>query len=244
MSLLVWVPPTYAELNVTALQRLYDDATTPSLQSAFNKRAKAFSEATAFSVLQSQYRVKLPGSFRPYMELGFHSFNSDSAQLEGLTTSNSPTPDFFHGIVFRAGLGLPFGFALEGGTTQVVNDHPVTGFFLTASNQILDFAHIVAIDLVPSLTVSGTMMRTVAGPGLYAFAGQMVAGAYNRESRAQFGLLAQYSYTLLIALDPSVGSHFFRYGGMIQLPVYSKAFVKAEVIYPSVTANLSTGLQF
>lgn len=236
--------PAFAALDVSRLEQARDSANTAAARAAYEAQAKDFSAATCFSVLHSQDRAKLPGAFRPYFDLGFHAFKVKNDSIRLLVDSSGSTPDFFHGVTLRAGIGMPFGFAIEGGMTQVVNDHSVAGIYLSASNQVLDFANIVYIDLVPSMTLSGTVMRTADGPQLYAFTGQSVIGAYNRVSHQQFGFILQYTYSLLTAIDPAIGTHFYRYGFMTQVPIYKGSFVKMQAFYPSVSLELAMGYQF
>lgn len=222
-----------------------ESAGTPAARAAFDAEAKAFSEAIAFSTFQAQSRSKLPGAFEPYFELGFHTFRVNNDRLKNFTTSTSgETPDFFHGLFLKGGTGLPFGINIEGGLSQITNDHKSTSLYATISGQVLDFANMVYIDLVPSMTVSASILRTVAGPSLYNFSGQTTIGAYHRQSLSQFGLIIQYSYTMLVALSPSIGNHFIRYGAMSNLPIYDGLFLKTEVFYPSMSASLSAGYQF
>lgn len=234
-----------ADLSVDLLKQAREASELSGDKSAFDQEAKAFSEAIALSSFQPQSRAKLPGSFVPYLETGFHILRVNNTVLKDfVATSSKSTPDFFHGLFLKGGTGLPFGFNVEGGVSQLISEHKSTSVYATVSNQILDFANIVYIDLVPSMTLSGSVMRTVAGPALYSFSGQAIVGAYHRQTLSQLGIIVQYAYTLLTALDPSIGNHFFRYGVMTNIPVIKGTFLRTEVFYPSMSATISTGYEF
>jgi len=240
---LVWAGLSIRKLELA--QAASESAGTTAAREAFKNEAKAFSEAIAFSTLQSEGRVKLAGAFEPYANLGFHVFRVDNEILRNFTdTASGSTPDFFHGLYVKGGTALPFGLNVEAGFSQVVSAHRSTGVFASLSGQVLDFANLVYIDLVPSLTLTGTALRTVSGPALYSFTGQTVIGAYHRQTLSQFGLIVQYSYTLLVALDPAIGNQFMRYGVMSNLPIYKGLSLRTEIFYPSVSGNLSLGYQF
>lgn len=238
-------PEARANLSVQRLQDLKTDATTPAALADYESKAKSFSAAACFPTLIPQNRVKLPGSFEPHLEVGFHTYNVNNSDIANLVeTGSSSTPDFFHSLFIKGGLGLPFGFDADLAFAQVVSEHKSSAFSLSIANQVLDFANTVYIDLVPSLTLGGTIMRTFGGPGLYSFTGQSVIGAYHRQSLSQFGFIIQYTYTSLVAMDPAFGSHFFRYGVMSNLPIWKGLTMKTEIFYPSVSAALSVAYQF
>ncbi len=235
----------YANLSVSRLRALKAAATTPTALADFENKAKSFSGAASFPTLIPQNRVKLPGSFEPHLEVGFHTFNVNNEDLQNLLdTTASSTPDFYHSLFIKGGLGLPFGFDADLAFAQVVSEHKSSAFSLSIANQLLDFANLVFIDLVPSMTLGGTIMRTFGGPGLYSFTGQTVLGAYHRQTLSQFGLILQYTYTSLVAMDPAVGNHFFRTGVMSNLPIWKGLTMKTEIFYPSASAALSMAYQF
>lgn len=250
ISVLTFVIPSlaWAELSVKKLEQARQAsiaANTSAATAAFNSEAKAFSEAIAFSTLKTQTLAKLPGAFDPYLELGFHTFKVNNEVLRNFTDSSSgSTPDFFHGFFLKGGSSLPFGFNVEGGFTSLVSAHRSTGAFVGLSNQVLDFANTLYIDLVPTMTLGGTIMRTIFGPALYSFTAQTVVGAYHRQTLAQFGFIVQYSYTLLVAMNPSISNDFVRYGIMSNLPIYKNFAVKTEIFYPSLSASLGVAYQF
>jgi len=235
----------FGNLSVTKLRDLKTAATTPAALADFEAKAKSFSGAACFPTLIPQNRVKLPGSFEPHLEVGFHTFNVNNEDLQNLLdTTASTTPDFYHSLFLKAGLGLPFGFDGDLAFAQVISEHKSSAFSLSLTNQVLDFANMVFIDLVPSMTLGGTIMRTFGGPGLYSFTGQSVMGAYHRQSLSQFGFITQYTYTMLVGMDPSIGNHFFRFGIMSNLPIWKGLTMKTEIFYPSVSAALSMTYQF
>jgi hypothetical protein len=209
----------------------------------FAQDARLFSEAIAFSVMQSQNRVKLPGPFRPYLQAGFHLFQVDAEILKAYTVDGT-TSLFSRTLFAKAGIGLPFGLNIEGGMSQVISENSSTAVNLTIAGQTLDFANLVYVDLVPCVSTSATMTRTIGGPGLWNFAGQAVLGAYHRLTLAQVGYILQYNYTVLRSLTPSISNTFFRHGVMMSMPIFKGLFAQTEVFYPSMSATMSAGVQF
>jgi len=209
----------------------------------FAQDARLFSEAIAFSVVQSQNRVKLPGPFRPYLQAGFHLFQVEAEILKAYTVDGTASL-FSRSLFAKAGIGLPFGLNVEGAMSQVISENSSTAVNLTLAGQTLDFANLVYVDLVPSVSTSATMTRTIGGPALWNFAGQAVLGAYHRLTLAQVGYILQYNYTILRSLSPSLSNTFFRHGVMMSMPIFKGLFVQTEVFYPSMSATMSSGIQF
>ena len=220
-----------------------EEAREAGSQESFERDAKLLSEALAFSVSQGQNRVKLPGRFRPYAQAGFHLFQVEADVLREYTTTGS-APLFSRTIFAKAGVGLPFGLNVEGGMSQVISDHKTTALHLSIGGQTLDFANLVYIDLVPAVSTSGTVTKTIMGPSLWNFSGQAVVGAYHRLTLAQVGYILQYNFVSLTALNPSISNSFFRHGVMTHVPLYKGVFVQTEVFYPSMSATVSGGFQF
>jgi len=212
-------------------------------EAAFERDAKLFSKAIAFSVLQAQNRVKLPGRFRPYAQAGFHLFQVEADILNAYTTTGI-SPLFSRSIFAKAGIGLPFGLNVEGSMTQVISENKSTAVNLSLGGQILDFANLVYIDLVPAVSTSTAFTRTISGPGLTNFSAQAVIGAYHRLTLAQVGYIIQYNFSVLSAISPSVKNSFLRHGLMTNMPIYKGIFVQTEIFYPSMAATVSSGFQF
>ncbi len=238
-----------AKLSPGKLQLAYEAARDGGVaaRDAYDSKKKAFVSATVFPLLQSQARAKLPGMLRPYLESGYHIYkvnNTSSGILNLLDTTQTSTPDFFTSFFMKGGLGLPFGFTVEGGLSQVVNDHKATGFYATLSNQVLDLANFVYIDFVPTFVVSATALKVVAGPDTTSIALQGVLGGYHRQTQAQIGFVTQYSTSFMTETSKTVNLQKVRFGFASTSPIAYGLFGRLEVFYPSMSALAMLGYEF
>jgi hypothetical protein len=233
-----------------ASSKLYAELSVANLESAktnnpatYSSGGKAFIEAIGFSLLQTNPRVKLEGLGKFYLEGGLQSFDVDDKSL-GAFTDSLHCPSSFQSLVVKAGLGLPFGFFLSAGLSQVVSEHMLTGLSASLSYQLFDFSTWIPGELIPSMTVDASGMRTISEPAAYSFTLQSNLGAYLRTSRAQFAYLFRFNYSLLTATSQSIGKIFYQHGVMAQIPFYSDWFIRTEVFFPTMTGAALLGYQF
>jgi len=230
------VLPLYATLNTDVLENQKKAGS-----SSYSGDSKAFNAAITFSLLQPLSRVKVVGPYRPYLETGFQGTDVDDKRLFPYT-SNLHSPSVFQSLFGKVGLGLPFGLTAELGISQVISEHKLNGAFVTLGGQVFDFSTIVYTDFVPTMTVSGTLLRTLFGPPLYALHAQAVIGGYHRIWFAQFAYFFQTNYTMRMAASDS--NLFLRHGILMLMPLQENLYLRTEFSLPTMAGSLSMGYQF
>lgn len=205
--------------------------------------SKAFAQSIGLSLMQTQNRMKLPGAGNIYLEAGFHSTSLDTQSLAPFTTSGNP-PEAFYGIEGRLGFGLPWGFALEGGLSQILNEDGLNAANMSLAYQILDFSTWVYTDYVPAVSMDISGMRTIAGPATWGLSGQLNLGGYHRQSRFQLGYAFKYVWNLVVATTSSYSQMSLLHGLIAQAPLTKNLFVRSELFVPNLQGTMSLGFQF
>ena len=227
------ITQTEAALSTSALNDIKDDP-------AFSNRARSFIQAITFSLVQPQDKPKLVGSWTPYIETGYHLY-AVSSTLAAFTTDRN-APAVFQSGFFKGGVGLPYGFNVEAGITQVVTSDKLTGIYGAVGLQLLDLANFVYTDIVPSVSVSVTGMQVLSGPDLSSATAQISVGVYHRENLLQLAGIGQATYA---SLDfPSANNLLYRYGVTSNIPIYKKLYLKTDILGPDLSGTFAFGYQF
>lgn len=229
---------SFADLTATKL-----DTARSQNASNYDAGAKAFTQSIAFSLLQTESRVKIQGWGKIGFEGGLHAVQVDAYNLAPFTDSNH-APQSFQSIFARGTIGLPLGFSTHFGINQVVTEHLLTGVNLGFAYQVLDFSTWIHTDIVPAATMTLTGTRTLFGPSEYALTGQANIGVYHRDHMAQFAYSYRFTYSILTATVESIGREFSQHGIISHVPLTSKWFLTTEVFFPTVMGTVSTGYQF
>lgn len=213
---------------------------------AFEESAKAFVEAVEFSTRQSPRRSKLPGNLRFFMEVGGGAFDVNDKILVNFTDAESDpyVPDSFENLFFKIGTGLPFGFAVDAGFTQVLSEHKLNSIHGNIAFQALDFANLVYTDMVPSLAVSSGFNLILSGPSQFSINTQAILGAYHRLWMAQVSYILSFSWVNLTAIRPSYRHWFLRHGLSSHWPLFEGLYLTADMHYKPIEASISLGYQF
>ncbi|MBN8554824.1 MAG: hypothetical protein J0L93_05210 [Deltaproteobacteria bacterium] len=227
------VTKTEAALSTSALNGIKDDP-------AFSNRARSFIQAITFSLVQPQDKPKLVGSWTPYIETGYHLY-AVSSTLAAFTTDRN-APAVFQSGFFKGGVGLPYGFNVEVGLTQVVTSDRLTGMYGSIGLQVLDLANFVYVDIVPSVSISVTGMQVLSGPDLSSGTAQISVGVYHRENLLQLAGIGQATYATLDF--PSAHSVLYRYGVTSNIPIYRKLYLKTDILGPDLSGSFAFGYQF
>ncbi len=204
---------------------------------------KSVVEAATLPLLKSETRAKLPGAFIPHLELGYQVTDIKEEIVRNYT-SNGSSPNYYHSIYGKGGVGLPFGFHVEGGLSQSIYDHHITSVYASAGYQLLDLAGEIYFDLIPALSVTGTFMRTFNKPEVMAFTAQSCLGIYHRQTNMQMSYIFQYTYAVMSATEPYINKQFMRHGTALQIPFYQGLYVRNEIFFTTLSGAFSFGYQF
>lgn len=210
---------------------------------AFEDDVRSFLEATIFSVMQPESRPKLPGPWRPFLEVGFQVYDVNDKRLY-LYTDNGYSPASFQSLFVKAGAGLPFGITGEIGYSQIMGEHKFGGIFGSLAAQVLDFSNLVYVDLVPTMTIALSASRNLSGPGVQAFSAQTSLGAFNRAWGTQVAYVFQTTYGMLTSLDSADNQIFIRHGLVSQIPLLYNTSIRTEFFYPDLSGTLTMQYQF
>lgn len=213
---------------------------------AFKESARAFAEAVEFSTRQTPNRSKLAGNLKFYFEGGVNAFDVDDKTLITFTDSSADpfVPDSFENFFFKAGTGLPYGFAVDAGVSQVFTEHKLTAIHTNIAFQAMDFANLVYTDMIPSLAVTTGFNMILSGPSQFSFNTQAILGAYHRLWMAQVNYILSVSWVHLNALQPTYRTWFIRHGLSSYWPLFEGIFLTTTMYYKPIEAGVSLGYQF
>jgi len=213
---------------------------------AFKGIAKAVLEAAEFGTARPIQRSKLPGPYRFYLETGASAtdIKDQSVALVSKRDSNGDryAPDGYESFFGKAGIGLPYGFIVEAGTSYVFKDHHIGSFFGNIAVQAFDFDRYVVTDMVPAIAVGTSFNWTYSGPKIMSTGGTLLIGAYHRYLFAQINYILQLSYSML--RSPSYNTFFIRHGISSYWPLFEGLYVSTEVYYKPIQIGLLAGYQF
>jgi hypothetical protein len=233
--------PLFSGFSTNTLQLLKDDN-----DPEFSRSAKAFVEAVEFSTHKTPVRAKLPGSFSFFLEFGASAFDIDDQALVNILeiAPGERLKDSLESLFFKVGTGLPFGFAVDLGATQVLGKNKLTSAFGNFSFQSFDFAHLVYTDMVPNLSVSTGLNYVVSGPSQISWNSQVLIGAYHRFWMAQVSYVFSVSWAQLLGLSPTYRAWLMRHGISSHWPLFEGIFLTTNLFYKPVEAAVSLGYQF
>jgi len=213
---------------------------------AFKDIAKAVLEAAEFSTARPIQRSKLPGPFRFYIETGASAtdIKDQSVALVSKRDGNGDrfAPDGYESFFGKAGVGLPYGFIIEAGTSYVFKDHTIGSLFGNIAVQAFDFDRYVFTDMVPAIAVGTSFNWTYTGPKILSTGGTLLVGAYHRYLFAQINYILQFSYSML--RSPSYNTFFIRHGISSYWPLFEGLYISTEIYYKPVQVGLLAGYQF
>lgn len=234
--LTVFLLPQVAHASLD-LSRLVSTAST------FEGDVETITKAIAFSIFQPESRTKIPGPGTFFLETGYHVTDVNEKRLY-LYTDNQSSPSTFDSIFATAGVGLPFGLAGSIGFSQVVSEHTFNGLYASMTAQVFDFTNLVYTDLVPTLTIDGTLARTLSQPSCSVYTAQGNLGAFQRTTGTQFAYTFQFAYAVLGAVAHANGHVLVRHGIMTSVPLWAGVNLRTQVQFPDLTATVGVGYEF
>ncbi len=208
----------------------------------YSEAKTAMIQAISLGLLQSPGRLKIPGWGRVYFETGLQGFNIEDDVLANYTT-NAFAPSAFFNIFGKVGVGLPFGFSLETGFSQIANEHRMNALNLALSYQLFDFSTWVYTDFVPAVTASAASMRTLDAPATWGITNQLNIGAYHRRWGAQLAYAFRFNYSEMTATGDSLSETFIQHGLILHMPI-NQVFVRTELYLPVQEMIALVGYQF
>lgn len=234
-------------LNPLRAQFVLDEL-PPQDDPEFESFASSLTDALLFSTHRPTTRGKLPGSYRAYFEFGGGATSIDDQRLAFLAPVNDEgerhLDDGFEALHMRAGSGLPFGFGVEAGLGHAFGPSGLTMAHASASYQVLDFAHLIYIDMVPTATLSTGLFYMLQGHHYWGANAQLLLGGYHRLWLAQFNYILQFNYQRLESLDPTYTDISLQHGFSFHWPLYEGFYIENQVLYPHLGANFFIGYQF
>lgn len=213
---------------------------------AFKGLAKAVLEAAEFATSRPIQRSKLPGPFRFYLETGASATDIKDQSVALVSKRDGSgdryAPDGYESFFGKAGMGLPYGFIVEAGTSYVFKDHKIGSLFGNIAVQAFDFDRYVVTDMIPAIAVGTTFNWTYTGPKVMSVGGTLLLGAYHRYLFAQINYILQLSYSML--RSPSYNTIFIRHGVSSYWPLFEGLYISTEVYYKPIQIGLLAGYQF
>jgi len=213
---------------------------------AFKNVAKAVLEAAEYSTARPIQRSKLPGPYRFYLEAGASAtdIKDQSIALVSKPDGNGDrfAPDGYESFFGKAGVGLPYGFVVEAGTSYVFKEHKIGSLFGNIAIQAFDFDRYIVTDMIPAIALGTSFNWSYTGPRILTTGGTLVAGAYHRFLFAQISYILQFSYSML--RTPNYNSIFIRHGISSYWPLFEGLYVSTEIYYKPVQVGLVAGYQF
>lgn len=210
--------------------------------------AKAVTEALIFSTAKPVQRSKLPGVFRFYLETGAAATDikdGDIAFVSKVDANNDRfAPDGYESVFGKVGLGLPFGFIAEVGTSYLFSEHTAAAMFGNLALQVFDFDRMVVTDMVPTLALGANLHWNYIGPSLVNAGLTGLIGAYHRYWLAQINYILQVNYAHLLAGQLNHSEIFIRHGISSYWPIFEGLYLLTEVYYEPVQVGLMAGYQF
>jgi len=226
------------KIDENALQTL-SDTNSPN----YSKVADAVLGSAFWATHRGFNRSKVPGPYRFFVEADGDIFDVDDARVALVTKGNS-SPDSLKTFSMKAGMGLPFGIAVDAGFSSAVNTIQMTSIFANASFQYLDLSNIVYTDLVPSASVNFGVNYFVSGLSGWGFQTQAIFGGYHREWLAQVGYSLQLTYAMLTGVDPNHSLVKLRHGIGSQWGIYEGFYFRQDIYILPIEAAVSFGYQF
>ena len=225
------VKPTFAAFNLE------------DVGGASSNVKEAVAYSIAYPTLQTISRSKLPGAYRYYFEAAININDIDDQTVAPFTT-DQVTAESYQTAQLKAGTGLPYGFAIEAGLSQIYSEEKATGLNVNIAHQSFDFAEQVYTDLIPAISFSANFQYNFGAAAMYGVTGQVAIGSYHRFWVAQVGYVGQFNYFVLTKPERSFSVFGMRHGLMSYWPIFEGLYLKSELFIPQLSGTLGLGYSF
>lgn len=209
----------------------------------FSTFGKAYMRSAFFATHRGFTRAKLPGRYRFFVETAGNILDASEREIRPAITSGS-SPDSYKTASLKLGMGLPYGFAIDVGTSYVLSAIDLSSIYTNLSFQAMDLANVVYTDFVPAITINTGFNYMIAGPGMWGAQTQVLFGGYHREWIAQFAYALQYTYAKMTDVTPNYSRSFLRHGITSTWPVYEGIFFRQEIFISPLEASFAVAYQF
>lgn len=225
-----------AKLDNASIQTIRDSGD-------FSAFGKAYMRSAFFATHRGLTRAKLPGRYRFFVETSGNILDASENELRPAINSGT-SPDSYKTASLKFGMGLPYGFAVDMGTSYVLSEIDLSSVYANVSFQAMDLANVVYTDFVPSIAVNAGFNYMTTGPGMYGLQTQVLFGGYHREWIAQVAYALQYTYAKMTDVTPNYSRGFIRHGITSTWPVYEGIFFRQEIFISPLEASFAMAYQF